>query len=162
MCWWKWKRSLIFYPPQIPTSTSVYSQVFFKFLYFSKFHPAFCSIKMSFTTNQRDKKRSKRQAKNLVMKSMAEHKLWHKIMNVTMLQQYICICICSNICAIYIYIYIYIYNIYIYVYIYMYLLYACIYTHTHIYIYTYIYHISYKYIFYIAYIYIHIHAYMWK
>ena len=55
----KMPNSLIFYPirnPHIPKSTKVYSQIFFKFLYFSKFNAALCSIKMLFTKNQREGK----------------------------------------------------------------------------------------------------------
>ena len=55
------------------------------------------------------------------MKSMEEHTLWYKIINVTMLQQRRWK------------------PAYIYIYICMYLLYIYVYIHTHIYVYIYIY-----------------------
>ena len=51
-------------------------QIFLKLLHFLKFYVNFCSIKMLFTTNQRQK----------AIKSMWEHTLGHKIKNVAMFQ----------------------------------------------------------------------------
>ena len=58
LCWEKCKIVLFFNPvrnPLIPTSTQVYPQIFFNFLYLSKFYVALCSIKTLFSANQRKK-----------------------------------------------------------------------------------------------------------
>ena len=64
-----------------------------------------------------------RQVKNLVIKSMGEHTLWYKIINITILQL-------TRWNGIYIYIYIYVSFIYIY-------MHTRTHTHTHIYVYVY-------------------------
>ena len=136
---------MTFYPirnTHIPTSTLVYSQIFFKFLYFLKFYVALCSIKMLFTTNEREEKNLWGKLKTWSWRAW-ENIHCDKIINVTILQQtrWKCVYICMYVCMYYIYVYI---N-----------------THTHIYIYIYIniyIHISYKHIFYI---YIYLYTYTW-
>ena len=56
LCWEKNQIVRFFNPIRIllfTTSTQVYPQIFYKFLYFSKFYVALCSVTILFTTNQR-------------------------------------------------------------------------------------------------------------